>query len=128
MSNAIVYKIVEAAGSGTLHYYIPVPVLSSLKEIRLVGNATSTAHNDNHAILTFKGNDHATVLATRSTDANGGGSTITGGTLENLGILNDEKAVYTTAQTAMVTVVQAGSGVALDLTLLCMFDPARLQA
>ena len=122
------YLIQEQAGSGTNNYYIPVGDLCELSEVRIVAGTTSTAHNDNHVIITIKGANGTTALATRSTDANGGGSTLTAGTLENLGIADASQAVFTSAQKIHVESVQAGSGVAVNATLCFVFKPARLQS
>ena len=117
---SVIINVASAAGTDVLHY-VPMGQQAELKSVKLIPAVTSAADGTHYYTLNVYGNDGATAVASRATNA----TALTAGTLYELSLSNTDKCVFSGSQFVKVSTTKASSGKVKDFQLLLTFAPAR---
>ena len=109
------------AGSAVTHY-LPTYRKMTLKEVRLVPLEDSAAHAANYVTISII--NGSTTLASRTTNSSGG-SSLAVGVSESLSLSGGPALDFEDLGEIKFTAVHASSGVAADVEILLVFEPAR---
>ena len=105
--------------AGAVTHYLPTYRKMKLTQVRLVPLENSTANGSNYVTISVI--NGSTTLASRATDSDN----LAVGVSESLSLSGGEALDFEDLGEIKFTAVHTGSGVAADVEILLVFEPAR---